>query len=88
VGLRLSVVAASDGAIRSGRLVRVSDLFVNQVVPFFDQYALSHRFWSPDGASLVLPIVGAGDITQLHVIPADGSESRVVATAEMGFWSP
>lgn len=26
-----------------------ADLFVNQFLPFFDQYALSHRIWSPDG---------------------------------------
>ena len=88
VGLELSVVETADGAIRSHRDVRISDLFVNQVLPFFDQYALSHRFWSPDGASLILPLAGDGDLTELHVIPADGSESRVVAMAEMGFWSP
>ncbi len=88
VGLQLSVVTAANGVIRSERPVRVSELFVNQVLPFFDQYALSHRFWSPDSASIVLPIVGEGGVTQLQVIPADGSEARIVATAEMGFWSP
>ena len=88
VGLELSVVETAAGAIRSQRSVQISDLFVNQVLPFFDQYALSHRFWSPDGASLVLPIVGDGDLTELHVIPADGSDSSVIAIAEMGFWSP
>ncbi len=84
----LSFVATADGTVRSQETVRVSDLFVNQVLPFFDQYALSHRFWAPDGSSVVLPIVGEGDVTQLQVIPADGSEARVVATAEIGFWSP
>jgi TolB protein len=88
VGLQLSVVGAANGAIRSERPVQVSELFVNQVLPFFDQYALSHRFWSPDSAAIVLPIVGEDDATQLQVIPADGSEARIVATAEMGFWSP
>jgi TolB protein len=88
LSLVLTFVATADGAVRSEQTVRVSDLFINQVLPFFDQYALSHRFWSPDGASLVLPIVGDGDVTKLEVIPADGSDARVVATAEMGFWSP
>ena len=68
--------------------MRVSDLFVNQVLPFFDQYALSHRFWSPDGAAIALPIVGDGDVTEVQVIPADGSQPVVAATAEIGFWSP
>jgi hypothetical protein len=86
--LVLSFVTVGDGAIRSERVVQLSDLFINQILPFFDQYALSHRVWSPDGASIVLPIVGAGDVTELVVIPADGSETRTVAVAEMGFWSP
>jgi TolB protein len=88
VSLRLSFVSVADGAIRSDQVVRLSDLFVNQVLPFFDQYALSHRIWSPDGASIVLPLVGAGDVTELVVIRSDGAEPRTVATAEMGFWSP
>jgi TolB protein len=86
--LLLSFVAIADGAIRSERVVRLSDLFINQVLPFFDQYALSHRFWSPDGTSIVLPIVGADDVTELVVIPVSGSETRTVAVAEMGSWSP
>ncbi|MDO8484064.1 MAG: hypothetical protein Q7S35_03885 [Candidatus Limnocylindrales bacterium] len=86
--LRLAFVEVASGSVRSERVVRLSDLFVNQVLPFFDQYALSHRFWSPDGAAIVLPIVGEGDVTQLFVIPADGSDAHAVATGEMGFWSP
>ncbi len=88
LALHLSFVEVSDGSLRSERVVRVSDLFVNQVLPFFDQYALSHRFWSPDGTALALPIVDDGEVTQLVAIPADGSEARVLVTAEMGFWSP
>jgi TolB protein len=86
--LRLSFVAATDGAVRSERTVHVSDLFVNQVLPFFDQYALSHRFWSADGAVIALPITGDDDVTRLFSIPADGSEASPLAAAEMGSWSP
>jgi TolB protein len=88
LSLRLSFVTVANGAIRSERVVRLSDLFIGQVLPFFDQYALSHRIWSPDGASIALPLVGARDVTELVVIPADGAEPRTVAIAEMGFWSP
>ena len=86
--LHLAFVDVATGSIRSERVVRLSDLFVNQVLPYFDQYALSHRFWSPDGASLVLPVVSDADVTQLFAIPGDGSEAHVVATGEMGSWSP
>jgi TolB protein len=88
LALRLSFVTVADGTLRSERVVRVSDLFVNQVLPFFDQYALSHRFWSPDGTVIALPVVGDGDVTEVQVIPADGSQPVVAATAEIGFWSP
>jgi TolB protein len=88
LGMRLAFVEVGTGSIRSERVVRVSDLFVNQVLPYFDQYALSHRIWSPDGAAIVLPVVSDGDVSQLSVIPADGSTARVVANGEMGFWSP
>jgi TolB protein len=88
LSLRLTFVTVANGAIRSERVIRLSDLFINQVLPFFDQYALSHRFWSPDGASIVLPLVGTGDLTELVVIPSDGAEPRTVAVAEMGSWSP
>jgi TolB protein len=85
--LGLAFVDVSSGAVVSERVVQLSDLFINQVLPFFDQYALSHRFWSPDGRAIALPIVGAGDVTEVTVIPADGSEPHVVTIGEMGFWS-
>lgn len=92
--MRLAFADVPSGSVRSERVVRLSNVFVNQVLPFFDQYALSHRFWSPDGMAIVLPIVGNGDgtgdgdTTRLLVIPADGSDVRAVADGEMGSWSP
>ena len=66
----------------------LSPLFINQVLPYFDQYALSHRLWSPDGSSILLPVVGEDGTESLHVVPADGSPVRVLAPGSMGFWSP
>ena len=86
--LRLAFVDVASGSISSERVVRLSDLFINQVLPFFDQYVLSHRFWSPDGAAIALPIVNQDGLTQIFAIPADGSEARAVATGEMAFWRP
>ena len=85
--LGLAFVDVRNGSVRSETAVRLSNLFINQVLPFFDQYSLSHRIWSPDGSAIALPLVGPGDVTQLTVIPADGSEPRIVAPAEMGFWN-
>ena len=55
--VRLSFVDVETGAIRSHWTFALSDVFVDQVLPYFDQYALSHRVWSPDGASIALPVV-------------------------------
>lgn len=86
--LRLVFVAAGTGVIRSQRTVQVSDTFVQQVLPYFDQYALSHRLWSPDGASFVLPVVAGDGTDQLEVLRPDGSDPRAVAGGVVGFWSP
>ena len=51
--LRLVFVSTGSGAIVSHRTVRLSDAFTQQVLPYFDQYALSHRLWSPDGTAIV-----------------------------------
>ncbi|HEV8489389.1 MAG TPA: hypothetical protein VGQ58_06335 [Candidatus Limnocylindrales bacterium] len=88
-GFALHVVFTDvpSGAGRSERAVRVSGLFATQLVPYFDQYALSHRLWSPDSRSIVLPLVDGG-ATGLYVIPADGSEPARLVDGAMGFWSP
>ncbi|HEY8635642.1 MAG TPA: hypothetical protein VIL81_00120 [Candidatus Limnocylindrales bacterium] len=70
------------------RPVQLTDLFVSQLLPFFDQYALSHRIWSPDSASIALPLVGAGGPSQIFVIRTDGSDARRVADRAASFWSP
>jgi len=88
VGLHLSFIDAASGAIRSERDLRVSDLFAFQVLPYFDQYALSHHFWAPDSSSIVLPVAEEDGLDRVVVIPADGSDPRTVATGWIGFWSP
>jgi TolB protein len=84
----LVFVDVAGGTVRSERPVRLSELFVNQVLPYFDQYALSHRFWDPDGASILLPLVAGDGTASLEVMPADGSAPRVLAEGSMGSWSP
>ena len=88
VGLHLSFIDAASGAIRSERDIRVSELFAFQVVPYFDQYALSHRFWAADSSSIVLPIAAEDGLDRVTVFPSDGGDPRAVATGWIGFWSP
>jgi TolB protein len=88
IALHLAFVDSATGSLRSERDIRVTDTFAFQVLPYFDQYALSHRFWAPDGTSLTLPIasIDAGD--RLTALPADGSEPWPLGDAAMGFWRP
>jgi TolB protein len=86
--LRLAFVDVASGRVRSTSEVRVTELFGLQVLPFFDQYALSHRLWSPDSASILLPLVDEDGVNGIVRLPSDGSEARQVADGEMGFWSP
>jgi TolB protein len=86
--LQLVVLAADDGSILLDRSVLLSETFIRQLLPFFDQYALSHHLWSPDGSALVLPLVADDGRAQITIIPLDGSQPRVIADGEIAFWAP
>jgi TolB protein len=88
IGLHLSFIDSQTAAVRSERDLRVSELFAFQVLPYFDQYARSHRFWAPDSSSIVLPLTDENNLDHVVVIPADGSDPHEVATGWVGFWSP
>ncbi len=86
--LELTVVAADDGTVLLQRPVRLSETFVNQLLPYFDQYALSHHLWAPDGSALVLPLVDEAGQPQVTIVPRDGGEPRVLGDGEIAFWGP
>ena len=60
--------------------------FLSQFLPFFDQYALSHRIWSPDSTALVLPI-RVQDESRIFVVPVNGGQPQAIAMGDMAFWS-
>jgi TolB protein len=62
-------------------------LFVEQFLPWFDQYARSHSLWSPDGAALALPVAENGRTT-IWRIPRDGSPATPLGDGVIAFWSP
>ena len=88
VGLHLSFLDSDDGDIRSERDLRLSELFAFQLLPYFDQYALSHRFWAADSSAIVLPLAEDDGLDRVVVIPADGRDPHEVAAGWVGFWSP
>jgi|GEM_PF-581924 len=88
IAVRLTFVNVATGVAQPEREVRLAEHFVNQLLPYFDQYALSHRLWAPDGASILLPLVDTAGRDQVTVVPADGSDPRPLTGGAKGFWSP
>jgi TolB protein len=86
--LHLLFVDVADGTVRSDRVVRLTSHFINQFLPYFDQYALSHRVWSPDSRSLLIPLVDATGRDRLTALPADSGEAPHPYDGDIGFWSP
>jgi TolB protein len=86
--VRLTFVDVATGDVRSDRVVRPGADFVTAVLPYFDQYALSHRVWSPDSQAIVLPLEDADGRTQATVLDADGAAPRPIAEARQAFWAP
>ena len=85
--VRLLFVDVASGEIRSEPTVVPGPRFISQVLAFFDQYALSHRVWSPDSSSILLPEVLPDGTTRVTVRFVDGSPP-VALDGEIGFWSP
>ena len=86
--VRLTFVDVATGDIRSDRAVQLGDDFVAAVLPYFDQYALSHQVWSPDGQAIVLPLEDAAGRTHVTVLDADGAAPRQIAEGRQAFWAP
>jgi TolB protein len=84
---RLWVADVASGESRQLLTFLPTALYVSQFLPFFDQYALSHRVWSPDGRSLVLP-VQEPEADVIYVVSTADGRTRAVAEGAIGFWSP
>ena len=85
--IRLLFVDVASGNIRSSVVVAPGQLFIDQFLTFFDQYALSHELWAPDSSSLLLPVVDADGTTRVAVLFRDGTDP-VMIEGQIGFWSP
>lgn len=84
--MALRVVEVASGDLRELARFTPSPLFVTQYLPFFDQYARSHRLWSPASDALVLPVVDPTGGRVLRVYGLDGS-ARTLAPGDMPAWN-
>jgi Tol biopolymer transport system component len=63
---------------------------MRSVIGSFNQYAQSHRFWSPDGRYLVYAERTPDLIEQVWLIDTrseDGSNASLIDEGTIGFWS-
>ncbi len=85
--IQLVFVDVATGQVRSQRRVVPGQQYVDQLLTYFDQYALSHRLWAPDGTSFLLPQMDADGVTHVDGFFPDGGPP-VSLDGEIGFWSP
>lgn len=84
--LTLSVVDVATGSGMRLLDFQPTLAWLAQLLPYFDQYSLSHRVWSPDSSALVLPVRERGNDVIL-VVPAAGGAPFRLAEGDMAFWS-
>jgi hypothetical protein len=84
--VRLLFVDVASGDVLSQSVVRLGGLFIEQLVSYFDQYALSHELWAPDSRSILLPIVDDDGETRVAVMSRDGDRPATIDGA-IAFWS-
>jgi hypothetical protein len=85
--VRLTFVDVATGRIRSDPVVVPGQRYIEALLPYFDQYSLSHRLWAPDSSSILLPQAKGGGGTTVDVFFPDGGPP-IALEGEMGFWSP
>lgn len=83
---KLSVINVNSGAGLQIAEILPSITFMTQFIPFFDQYALSHRLWSPSSDALVLPTIENQE-NKIIVYQANGSKTTEVGRGDIAFWS-
>ncbi len=85
--LTLGIVDLETRAVRYLTRFQPPRLIITQFIPFFDQYAQSHRLWSPDSKSIVLSAISNENVPEILVVSIDGQLSRSIGEGVSAFWS-
>jgi TolB protein len=85
--VRWRVWAGGDGRVLSAPF-QPTRVVAETVLPFFEQFAFSHRFWSPDGAALVGPGVMRTGRSEVFVHDLTGGPPRAIGGGVLAWWSP
>lgn len=85
--LDLWLLDVSSGSQRLLTTFQPGELFLEQFLPYFDQYALSHRLWSPASDALLLPLTESDGTERVYLLPTGGQSPRPLVEGTIGFWS-
>ncbi|MDJ0755111.1 MAG: hypothetical protein QNJ45_16435 [Ardenticatenaceae bacterium] len=85
--LNLCVIDVKSGRKREITPFKPTGNFVNQFLPFFDQYTLSHRIWSPDSSQIVIA-VDRDNTPTVVAVPIDGLAPLIIGEGDMAVWQP
>lgn len=85
ITLELAIIEVESGERTKLTTFQPTSHFILQFMPYFDQYARSHRLWSPDSEALVLPMV-IEDEAKVVVVGINGRWQEI-ADGTMPFWS-
>jgi len=65
-----------------------SRVVAETVLPFFEQFAFSHRFWTENSDAIVTPGIMRGGRSEIFVQTFDDRPPRPVMDGSIGWWSP
>ncbi len=83
----LAIIDVTDGSGIDIGEVSFPTYYLTQFLVFFDQYALSHRIWSPDSAALVMPLLDNSEV-DITVVNAESGRETKIGPGRIAFWSP
>lgn len=86
IELAVNVVAVATAHTTYLTTIRPTTLFINQFIPYFEQYALSHNLWSVDSEAVVLPARALDGKSNIAVISVPDGELNFIAEGESPVW--
>lgn len=83
LGFELSVYNAITGQTGSVTRFIPSAAWVQQILPFADQYARSSTIWDPTGSSIVISAIGPDGVPTVYVV--DAESGRLDTTVSIAY---
>lgn len=77
-----------DGEVRTQVRARTTATFSREVLPFHDQFARSHAWWSPDGRAFCYAAVDDYGNDAVWVKYVDEPLAERLVTGSLGVWAP